>query len=279
MDSPGSPLTNPAMEANSQHSSLPPHYLMWSTARDLQNCTVQILSFLTSPSPFSLRLLSCVAFRSYSSVYFFFHGCLFLSSISFNSEAVQCLLPFLHQAPVPGWMKVLATEAEVQMKAQAALCPPSCYGGHKGKRPLWLSPRQMAVLKLRALITIIIFSRTILQAAWLRAVQAPARGWVLRAEQEAASKSREKAVAAPPKLWDTIIYLFCTPREFPAMNVHEIWIQSGKALNFPLLEIKACVGSHCCFHWHVSVGIINIPLDVQLWCCKWETNQSMYFNL
>lgn len=154
--------------------------------RDSQNCARQ-LPILQVPL-LSVLLPSRVIAPCIS-----FHACLFPSSTSLTlrKSGASCW-------PCTGRGTTADEDARSWSRgagegASSCLCPfcpsPSSFGEHRGKQPLWLASRQMAVLKLRALITTIIFSRNILQAAWLRAVQAPARGWAHRAEQEAAGKS------------------------------------------------------------------------------------------
>lgn len=160
------------------------------------------------------------------------------------SEDVQCLLLSLKTRqpsllPVPTRRIPASWNTGAGKSPSSCLCPcfppSSSFGEFRRKKPLWLAPRQMAALKLRALITTIIFSRNILEAVWFRAVQAPARGWELQAEQEAAGKSREKGLDAPPKLWDTSIYLNCALKQFQEADVHWIWIQ----IEFSWLGMKA----------------------------------------
>lgn len=195
------------------------------------------------------------------------------------SEDVQCLLLSLKTRPallllVPIRRIPASWNRGAGKSPSSCLCPcfppSSHFEEFRGKKALWLAQRQMAALKLRALIITIIFSRNILEAVWFRSVQAPARGWALQAKQEAAGKSREKGLDAPPKLWDMSIYLSCIPKQFQEADVHWIWIPNW----IPTVRDESWVGSQCGFHWHRSVGIS----EAQLWCWKWETNGSMYLN-
>lgn len=144
--------------ANFQRRSLPHHYLEWSIATQVPPKLRYRAFSLQKSSPINVELFSCTLIpfrRSYTPIWVFSSTC-----VSF-----WALLPSaLRRFSASRCPKSLLAGAEVLGKGTSScLCfsfpPPSHFGGHRGKQPLWLASRQIPALELRALITTIIFSR------------------------------------------------------------------------------------------------------------------------